>query len=293
MDSLLFKRLREGRIWKRILRERMTEPLSVNAYAAFAALFGSFRQKVACDLVIRQHHAFGLLTAADWARESGVNRISAMEFGVANGAGLLNMCSVAERVTKETGVEFEIYGFDCGTGMPKPRDYRDHPEYYSWGDFPMQSPDSLRAKLPPSARLILGDISESIQGCLANCAPIGFISIDVDYYFSTVEALKVLEGPANRYLPSIVMYLDDIGYDRHNPFCGEWLAVREFTETHASRKIARFNMLRQQRLFQRAMWVERMFIAHILDHDWRVRSLNEYREIVLDNPYLGITNRSE
>lgn len=156
MDSLLFRRLREGRIWKRILSERMTEPFAVNVYAAYVALFGSFRQKVNCDLVIRHHHAFGLLTAADWARESGIRRISAMEFGVANGAGLLNMCTVADGVTKETGVEIEIYGFDGGTGMPKPKDYRDHPEYYTWGDFPMQSPDLLRAKLPPNARLMLG-----------------------------------------------------------------------------------------------------------------------------------------
>ena len=282
----MLKRLREGRIWKRILRERMTEPLLANVYAAFVTLFGSFRQKVDCDLVIRQHHAFGLLTAADWARECGITRISAIEFGVANGAGLLNMCSVAKRVTKETGVEFDIYGFDSGTGMPRPRDYRDHPEFYMWGDFPMQAPDLLRAKLPANARLVLADIGESIQEYLVNCAPIGFISMDVDYYFSTVEALRVLEGPADRYLPSIVMYLDDIDRDRHNPFCGEWLAVREFTEAHRSRKITRFNMLRQRRLFQRAIWVEKMFIAHILDHDWRCRSLHERREIVLDNPYL-------
>lgn len=108
----------------------------------------------------------------------------------------------------------------------------------------------------------------------------------MDYYFSAVEALKILEGPPNRYLPSVVMYLDDIDFDRQNPFCGEWLAIREFTETHEYRKIARFNMLRQRRIFQRPMWIGKMFVAHILDHDWRIRNLDERRGIVLDNPYL-------
>jgi hypothetical protein len=59
-----------------------------------------------------------------WARIAR----AAAEFGVANGAGLLNMCEIAARVTRETGVGFRIVGFDAGTGLPQPIDYRDHPE---------------------------------------------------------------------------------------------------------------------------------------------------------------------
>ena len=63
----------------------------MNIAAAFVAAFGSFRAKVAFDLVARRPLAFGLLRAADWAKECGIDRITAIELGVANGAGLMNM----------------------------------------------------------------------------------------------------------------------------------------------------------------------------------------------------------
>src|SRR3954462_5615339 len=47
------------------------------------------------------------------------------ELGVGSGTGLLNLCEIAARVTAETGVAFELVGFDTGRGMPRPRDYRD------------------------------------------------------------------------------------------------------------------------------------------------------------------------
>ena len=48
----------------------------------------------------------------------GLESITAIEFGVAAGAGLLNICEIAKNLTKETGVKFKIYGFDTGAGMP-------------------------------------------------------------------------------------------------------------------------------------------------------------------------------
>jgi hypothetical protein len=54
------KKLRERRIWERILIERLTEPLHLNLLSLPAAV-GPFRMRVAFDLVLRQHHAWGLL----------------------------------------------------------------------------------------------------------------------------------------------------------------------------------------------------------------------------------------
>jgi hypothetical protein len=58
------------------------------------------------------------LYVADEAKKLGLKSVTLAEFGVANGAGLLNICLVAQRVTKATGIEFDIYGFDSGKGMP-------------------------------------------------------------------------------------------------------------------------------------------------------------------------------
>ena len=40
--------------------------------------------------------------------------VSIVEFGVATGAGLMNMASIARRVMEATGVAVKIYGFDTG-----------------------------------------------------------------------------------------------------------------------------------------------------------------------------------
>jgi hypothetical protein len=225
-----------------------------------------------------------LLQAADWANECGVNRVTAIEFGVANGAGLVNMCRIAARVTKVTGVKFDIAGFDSGTGMPPPKDYRDHPEFYGRGDFPMENPEALQRKLSPNAKIFIGELARTIEPFLQNCGTIGFISVDVDYYHSTLHALKVLDASAEKYLPWVVMYFDDVEYDRHNRFCGELAAIEDFNEEHNGRKIAKFNSLRQHRVFQRATWIEHMYIAHIFDHPsrWQQRSQNA----VIDNPFM-------
>ena len=96
-----------------------------------------------------------------------------------------------------------MHGFDSGTGMPPPVDYRDHPNLYAMGDFTMD-PQALRSILPPGCRLHLGPLRATIPDFLEDVrrdAPIGFVALDVDYWSSTVEALEVLKGQAEKYLP--------------------------------------------------------------------------------------------
>jgi hypothetical protein len=248
------------------------------------AVFGSFRARVAFDLVRRRPLAFGLLQAADWARECGVTKITAIELGVANGAGMVNMSGIAARITEVTGVSFDIVGFDTGTGMPPPKDFRDHPEFYGTGDFPMENREVLQKRLPSNAKIVIGEVSETIKPFLENCTTIGFVSVDLDYYHSTVEALKLLDAAPDKYLPWVVMYFDDVEYDRHNPFCGELAAIEDFNRRHIDRKIAKFNFLRQRRVFQRASWIDHMYIAHIFGHTFR--SEKQRQKAVLDNPFL-------
>jgi hypothetical protein len=41
-------------------------------------------------------------------------------------------------VEQETGIKIEIFGFDMGTGLPPPRDYRDLPYLWQSGYYRME-----------------------------------------------------------------------------------------------------------------------------------------------------------
>jgi hypothetical protein len=167
MRSYLLSKLKERRIWTRIWRERLVEPLHLNVVSIFVAVFGHFRLKVDYDLILRPNHAWGLLNIADKAISQGIKKLTCKEFGVANGAGLINMAKVARLVTKETGVDFSIVGFDTGYGLPSPREYRDHPEHYHEGDYPLQDKDQLSSILPSNTHIYFGDIADTVPTFLS------------------------------------------------------------------------------------------------------------------------------
>ena len=273
----------------RVLYERFPEPLHLNILSIFVALFGNYKMRIACDLVVRQQYAFSLLKTAELALAQGLRSVTVIEFGVAAGAGLVNICEISRNITKLTGVDFEIFGFDSGKGMPPPRDHRDHPEVFSEGSFPLIDRSALIRALPQNAKLILGDIEETLPSFIAHLSassPVGFVVIDVDYYSSAKECLNVFIGEPDHYLPWTLVYLDDTGFESANPWAGELLAVREFNEENEMRKIHLFAGLRHKRLFKHTSWFDQVYLLHVLDHPRRSVA-GAPREIkVITNPYL-------
>lgn len=283
-------KLRERRIWKRLLTERLSEPLHLNLLSLVVAATGTIESKIYFDLVLRQHQAFGLLNAARKAKALGASRVTAVEFGVASGAGLLNMCEIADRLTPRLGIAFDIVGFDSGAGMPAPQDYRDHPEHYAHNDFPMQDVAGLRQRLPANATLELGELSDTVGPFtqrLSDASPLGFASLDVDYFSSSVVALTLFDGEPGAYLPAVDLYVDDLAFETHNSWSGELGAIREFNEQHELRKIEPHRMLREERVFKHPRWLSHMHTVHVLDHPYRspeyVRPADSR---VLENPYM-------
>ena len=289
---MLREKLKRAHVWRRIFYERLTEPLHLNAISLLIAAFGSYRAKIAFDLIARQHYAYGVLRAADLARESGLSSVSLVEFGVAEGTGLMNLCRISKRVTAVTGVNFEIIGFDTGGGMPPPRDYRDHPDLYQEGDFPLKNRDALEKVLPPNARIIFGQLKDTVPAfidSLSPGSPIGFAIIDVDYYSSAHEAFKLFTHlDPTKYLPNAVVYVDNVLAPSHNEWCGELLALRKFNEGQATRKITHDTFLKSRRVFKNAIWLDQIFLLHLFDHPrmqpgtavWRTRE-------ECGNPYFG------
>lgn len=246
--------------------------------------FLSYRDKVRWNVIERPHYGHCLLESAVIAKRLGVPRISAIEFGVAGGNGLLSLESHADRVRQETGIEIAVYGFDGGVGMPPPRDYRDLPYLWQEGDFVMEA-DKLRARLK-SAQLVLEPVGESVASFCEKYhpPPIGFIAFDLDYYSSTVEALHILECEHRYLLPRVACYVDDMvgEVDRaYNEFTGELLAIREFNAAHADIKIAPVRGLRHYGGKLPSLWHEQIFVAHLFRHPDYGRPVSNLHQLPL------------
>jgi hypothetical protein len=280
--------IRDPSLRRRIFAERLTEPIHLNLLSVLVALLGSTTRRIEFDLVPRQPYACGLLEAARLTKHYGFSKMTAVELGVADGHGLLNLSLLADAIGRELEIEMKVVGFDGGHGMPRAVDYRDHPDLYQEGDFPMLDADVLRSALPPHAKLVTGELKDTIPAALSELAgdsPIGFVSVDVDYYSSAVAALEILAGACDRYLPMTVVYFDDICRLEHNEWAGELLAIREFNERFERRKLSPDITLRDRRLLKNARWLRQVYLYHVMDHPLRSASKRTAPR-VLPNPYL-------
>lgn len=235
---------------------------------------GDFRTRERHGLIGRANYLYGMLRAADCAAYFGVNGVTAIEFGVASGAGLLNMIDLAEMIEGETGIKFRVVGFDTGAGLPAVQGFKDHPEIWSPGDFMMEDRAGLVRKLDKRAEVIWGDIANTVApfiDTVSATAPIGFISIDVDIYSGTKSALKCLSGASDKYTPAVSMYFDDVSFFFANKWAGELAAIEEFNFENEYRKIDTDRSLPGHRPSKAVSWYQMMYACHILDHEARQR----------------------
>jgi hypothetical protein len=66
------------------------------------------------------NYGYSVYNAAQLAAWLGHKVVSAIQFGVAGSNGLVAAERHAREITRELGVEFQIYGFDSGVGLPPP-----------------------------------------------------------------------------------------------------------------------------------------------------------------------------
>jgi len=186
------------------------------------------------------NYAHGIIKAARLAKSRGYNRISVIEFGVAEGKGLIHLGIYAREIQRLFGIAIDVFGFDSGHGLFKPNDYRDCPHIWIEGDHKMDI-DILKSKLY-NEELIIGDICNTAKKFFSdyNPAPIGFISIDVDQYTPTVAILDMLLNDDKYFLPIIPMYFDDVSDAIE--FQGEALAIKEFNAKNETIKISPENI---------------------------------------------------
>jgi hypothetical protein len=249
------------KVWTRLLGER-----------SWIDRHGDFRTRERYGLVPRPNYLYGMLRAADVAKYFGKKRVTVVEFGVASGAGLLNMIELAPLIQKETDVELRIVGFDTGRGLPPVQGYKDHPELWSGGDFATEDRETLVRKIGGRAEIIWGDIHDTIgpfTDAIDESAPLGFISVDVDIYTASKAALRCLTSRPEKYNPAVSMYFDDVGFFFANEWAGELAAILEFNQENEKRKIGRDRSLPGRRPMKADGWYSAMYVCHVLDHETR------------------------
>ena len=227
----------------------------------------SIRTKARWDAVARPHYLAGILGGTDQAKREGVTKISVMEFGVAGGNGLVLLQEYAAAVEKETGIGIAVYGFDAGGGLPALcGDYRDHPDQWRPSDYKMDE-QSLRQRLSDRTTLIIGDIKTTLPDFVAGrkAPPVGFVSVDVDLYSSTVDTLKLFTLPGKSMLRRVPMYFDDTDFVFNHRFAGEFLAMKEFNQTQNGVRIDIWRGLWKNRPFPESSWLKNMYMAHDLE----------------------------
>jgi hypothetical protein len=232
--------------------------------AAGRASLVSQRHSYELGLVDRPHLAYGLKAAATEARKLGHNSMTAIEFGVGAGNGLLAMEEHAAVVETMTGVHISVVGFDAGNGLPDPVDYHDMPYAWEGGFYPMDE-DLLRSRLR-LAELVIGDVKTTAKEFLGRSdplSPIGFASFDLDYWSSTIAAFDIFRGDPRACLPRVWCYFDDIGWTVED--VGELRAIHDFNEEPRPHRIRPQHTLRSRLPFQ-PLWADQFYQAHLFDH---------------------------
>jgi len=228
----------------------------------------SYIDRLFIGAIDRPHYGYCILQAAKLAKSLGYPRISIIEFGCGGGNGLINAEMHIEEVSKIVPIDIELYGFDSGSGLPHPQDYRDMPYYFREGTFEMDF-EALRRKLK-RAKLVIGEVKEKCAAFFNEYdpAPIGCAIWDLDFYSSTRDALALFDKHASHFLPRVFMYFDDlIGDDvwLSNVFTGEGLAIEEFNQRHATSKIAQHYSLPVRHAHD-PWWPIKVYIYHDFEH---------------------------
>ena len=214
----------------------------------------------------RPFYAYPAVRASQLAVRLGYKEVTWIEFGVATGNGLLALEAIKEEVERQLPITVRIVGFDMGSGLPSPVDYRDLPYHWKGGFYEMDVP-LLKSKLKHS-RLVLGPVVETLADFTKNPpvdAPVGMIAFDLDYYSSTVDAFEIFKLPEQAILPRVMCYMDDIAghAESVSDFTGERLAIRELNERSDTRKLS---PCYDFEAFGYARWQEKIMIYHNFEH---------------------------
>jgi hypothetical protein len=127
---------------------------------------------------------------------------------------------------------------------------------------------ALEKRLKKST-LVIGDVKDTVTKFFDEYdpSPVAAIMIDLDFYSSTVHALKIFDEEEKYFLPRVYCYFDDVlgtESELYNDFVGERLAIHEFNHSHKNKKICIPYHFRKRRVNE--PWHHNIFIYHDFLH---------------------------
>jgi hypothetical protein len=132
----------------------------------------------------------------------------------------------------------------------------------------MGDPNSIRSQLTGTSELIIGDVADTLPTFVASFdqreSKLGFVSLDLDYYSSSLACLPIFEMDPAIYIPAVPMYVDDMSWHiTYSEYAGVQLAMKEFNQAHELRKIEakpNFN-------------IDNFHVCQVFDHPMRTGAL--------------------
>ena len=213
----------------------------------------------------RPQYALGLFLSAAFAKEQGIKKFSVIEFGCWEGEGLIDLEHYSNEIEKIFEVNIEIYGFDGGSGMPKPKDYKDRIYQFSEGEMKFSNEENKRVL--KKSKFIIGKFDETIPKFLKDkFAPIGCVFNDQDYFSSTIDSFKIFKESKN-LLPKVFLYFDDLNFS--SKMTGELGAINDFNINNKLQIEKIPEMAETLSLFWKK-WIflgKRFFLIHNFQHE--------------------------
>lgn len=181
--------------------------------------------------LVRPQYYLGIKRAFDYANQLGLSQFSILEFGVAEGNGILlleNLVNAVQTDKKYRDFDVQIIGFDTFEGLPTVESAVDGKSVWSTGDYPSNLELLQSLVSPELVQLKKGLFGDTIPACtdLLQAYPPLFIINDSDLYHSTVS---IFEGLFPDLVPSIsYWYFDDMALNAFSEHVGERRAINEF-----------------------------------------------------------------
>ncbi len=177
----------------------------------------------------RPYYYLGLRRALAYSDKLGLDQFSVLEFGVAEGNGILFLQHLLEAMAEDFPTKtVKLYGFDTFSGLPRLDGAKDGTSVWKEGDYPSDFSKLKKLIDPSMTTLVPGLFSDTIPQVLSELAayPPLFVIVDCDLYTSTIS---IFESLFPEHMPSLSFwYFDDTGLNFSSERVGENLAINEF-----------------------------------------------------------------
>jgi hypothetical protein len=149
-----------------------------------------YEDRVAIGAVDRQTYIYCIFQKDKLDSLLDYKKVSIIELGCGGAMASSIRKNTSSKTERIYEVRIELYGFDTGSGLPKPREYRDIPHHFKDSLYKVDI-DAVQRKLK-LAKFVIGDVKDA-QRFLNNIIQRRLDRLQgLDYYSSTFDSFTIL-----------------------------------------------------------------------------------------------------